>query len=167
MFFGNHLCFDELNASGHKVRMKNKMKARNLMMLAINFLDEGTLARIQEFLAGLDPEDMARFKAYLRQRGYLARGNEFARENKILDKIAALALTSLPEDAELQGIMRQYNENLEEIDRLKVLTTKTPEADILAELIARIHGLNEQNLGLLARIEDYRKRRYQPVEQAS
>lgn len=158
--YGNHLCFDELNASGHKVRMKNRMKARNLMMLAVNFLDSGTLARIQAYLAGLDPEDMARFKSYLRQRGYLSRTGEFARENRILDKISAIALTAMPQDDALSAIVNQYNANLEEIDRLKVLTTKTPEADILAELIRRIHALNDENVALLDRIKAYRQNKY-------
>jgi hypothetical protein len=39
--YGHHLHFDELQATGHKIRLKNKLKAKQLMTLSVNFIDPG------------------------------------------------------------------------------------------------------------------------------
>lgn len=163
--YGNHLYFDELSATGNKIRIKNRLKAKNLMVLAVNFIDEDTLSKIQELFLDLSPEDMEKFKTYLTNRHYLSKSSKYAEERKILAKVANVALLALPSDENLQKIMNDYNKNLKIIDDLKIKATKTCDPEQLTELILTINDYNEQNIKLLEQINNYRNKKYEKTSE--
>lgn len=144
---GSPMFFDELAATGNMARLKNQLKARHLMMMAANFADDGFLARLRGFLSSLGPEEWQGFQAFLDERGYLSPNRQPAR--RILEKIAALSLNTMPEDAFLRQAVEHYNRNLEAIDALKRQTLETIDGDELTDLVARINALNDENIALL------------------
>lgn len=157
--YQSNLYFDEMNATGNKIRLKNKMKAKNLMLLAVSFVDEGILSKIQKIFLDLTPEEMEGLKEYLEKREYLSAGPAHStREQKILGKVVNAALSSTPKDKYLAEIMAEYNKNLNIIDDLKVKTTKTCNVLETRELIDQINHYNDRNVDLIEKVNQYREK---------
>ncbi|MEW5820590.1 MAG: hypothetical protein AB1782_10400 [Cyanobacteriota bacterium] len=159
MMYGNQFYFDEMQQTGNKIRIKNKMKAKSLMALSVNFLDENVLAEVQKLFLSMTPQEMQKFKAYLNGRGYLKCGLNNSPESAIINKISRIALSSVPKDDYLRSIMKKYNENLNKIDELKIQTTKIIDGEEINKLIAEIDQYNEENLTLLEKVNEYREKK--------
>ena len=161
--YKNHFGFDELEATGHKIRAKNKMKAKNLMQLSVNFVDPDSLGKVQHLLLSLPPEKLKLFKNFLNDRDYLNSSSHQSPEYKILRKIANIALLSVPKDPYLKKLLSEYTKNLKEIDDLKIQSTQTIHADKLTEIMAKIDEHNEENIIIFERVDEYRKKKYETI----
>ncbi len=153
-----HFHFDSLQATGNQVRLRNKLKAQSLMSLAVNFIDDLTLQKIQSVLENLSQEQLLRLKDFLKERRFIQ--GRPSDELKVLHKIAHYALHSIPGDAYLQGILNNYRQNLEYIDELKLETRHAQSDKELTSLIELIDRYNEMNLALFEDVNRYREKKY-------
>jgi len=157
---GNQFHFQELNGNGDVVRLKRKMKARNLMVFSLNFVDDATLSKVQKVFHQLSPEDLARLKEYLNKKAYMDRAQTYANEHRLIQKVAQIALSSVPSDPELKGIMNKFNHNLEVIDDLKKKTIEVYEADKFREIMTEIDRYNDENMTLFEQVNRFRDRKF-------
>jgi hypothetical protein len=157
----NQFYFDDMEQTGNQIRIKNKLKAKNLMALSVNFLDPDVLQQMQKIFMNLTPQEMDTFKKYLNNRDYLRNSFQNPKEQAIINKISRLALASAPKDEYLNKIMKKYNQNLEEIDRLKIETTKTIDGVKVNKLIEQIDILNDENVQLFEKVTEYREKNKQ------
>lgn len=155
--YNNQFYFDEMQQTGHKIRMQNKMKAKNLMALSVNFIDKETLKQIQKVFHNMTPSEMKAFKDYLNNRKYLDFNSKHSKESQIISTISKIALMSTPKDEKLSAIYKKYNQNLNKIDDLKIQTTKTFNAKEISNLILEIDELNEENIKLIEQVNSYRE----------
>lgn len=157
--YNNQFYFDEMQQTGNTIRMQNKIKAKNLMSLSVNFIDKETLKQIQKVFLSMTPAEMKVFKDYLNGRKYLDYKSKNSPEHQIINKISKIALMSTPKDEYLKKIYTKYNQNLNEIDNLKIQTTKTIKAKEINDLIEQIHQLNEENVQLIEQVNAYREKK--------
>ncbi|OGH98805.1 MAG: hypothetical protein A2104_01480 [Candidatus Melainabacteria bacterium GWF2_32_7] len=147
-------CFDEIENTGDTIRRKNKIKAKNLMNIAVSFNDEETLQKIQNILFSLSPEEMQIFKNYLNDRKFLRMSNHNSEEQKVINKIVGIAVSSVPKDKYLRDIYEEYTKNLNIIDEIKIRLTKTTNYKELNILMEKLDDYNERNVELLNMINN-------------
>jgi hypothetical protein len=159
--YQNHFYFDEIEQTGDKIRIINKMKAKNVMALAVNFLDEKTLAKVQNIFTNLSPDELNNFRNYLDDRKYL-KNDLSSKEYKIISQISRIALSSEPEDEYLKKIYTEYKKNLDRIDELKIQTTDTIDGMKVNKLIEQIDQYNDRNLELIEKVSQYKATKFAP-----
>ncbi|EKE02884.1 MAG: hypothetical protein ACD_20C00317G0019 [uncultured bacterium] len=145
---------DEIENTGDTIRRKNKIKSKNLMNVAVSFNDEETLKKIQNVLLSLSPEEMMMFKEYLNDRKFLKRSNHKLDEQKVINKIVGIAVSSVPKDKYLKEIYEEYTNNLNIIDKIKIKTTQTTDCRELNMLIEKLDEFNNRNVELLNMINN-------------
>lgn len=155
--YNNQLFFADMEQTGTKIRLKNKLKAKNLMALSVNFLDKDVLNKVQKLFLDMSPEEMKTFKQFLNGKKYLNKNLPCPKEQAIINKICMLTLNSRPKDEYLRKIMNKYNENLNQIDELKIECTKIIDGKKVNEYIEQINELNDQNIQLYERVNAYRE----------
>ncbi|MEW5822542.1 MAG: hypothetical protein AB1782_20280 [Cyanobacteriota bacterium] len=158
--YNQNFCLDEIEATGNKIRIQNKMKAKNVMALAVNFVDDQTLAKVQQVLLNLDEKEVDALKTYLDKRQYMKPAFQNSLGNKIVNKISRIALFSTPEDEYLQKLYSEYKDNLEMIDGLKIQSAQTTDMEEATECIQMIHIYNERNIELIEKVNAYRDKKY-------
>lgn len=156
----NAFCMDEIESSGNKQRIENKIKAKNLMALAVNFVDDAQLARVKEVFDDLQPAELTAFKKYLDNRDYLKSPYQNMLGHKIISKLCRIALYSEPEDEYLNSLYTEYKKNQDIIDELKIQATQTFKYDSITRIIDEIGDLSERNIELLEKVNTYRDNKY-------
>jgi hypothetical protein len=155
--FNNQFFYDDMEQTGNQIRIKNKIKAKNLMTLAINFVDDDVLAEIQKVFLSMTPDEMSKFKEYLNDKKYINARFNNPKEQQIINKISRIALSAIPKDEYLRKIMEEYNDNLNKIDDLKIETTKTIDGVKVNKFIEQIDVLNDRNIELIEKVNVYRE----------
>jgi endonuclease III len=153
----NQFFFDEMEPTGDQIRIKNKMKVKNLMALAVNFADEETLKKIQNVFLSLTPKELDDFRKFLDDRSYIRSEGQKSKEYKIITQLSRIALSAEPKDENLKKIYKEFKENLEKIDDLKIQTTKTIDGVKVNKLIEEIDIINDRNIELMEIVSKYRK----------
>lgn len=156
----NAFCMDEIESNGNKQRIENKIKAKNLMALAVNFVDDAQLARVKEVFDDLKPAELTAFKKYLDNRDYLKSPYQNMLGHKIISKLCRIALYSEPEDEYLNSLYTEYKKNQDIIDDLKIQSTQTFKYDSITRIIDEIGDLSERNIELLEKVNTYRDNKY-------
>ena len=156
-FYNQHLFNDISDSTGDGIRRKNKLKEANLMNLAVNFTDPAVLAKIREVFTNLSPEEMLELKDHLDSKGYLKKANSNNNSQKIIGKIAQIALTSTPENEKLKQIKEKYNKNLTKIDKIKMAMTQIHDEKELNKFYFILEKLNEENVKLFQLIDKVRE----------
>lgn len=155
--YNNQLFFEDMEQTGSRKRLKNKLKAKNLMALSVNFIDKNVLNEVQKLFLDMSPEELQNFKKYLNGKKYMNKSFTCPKEQAVINKICRLGLNSRPKDEYLRKIMDKYNENLNIIDGLKVEATKTIDGKKVNTFIEQIDQLNEENIQLYEKINTYRE----------
>ena len=148
--------FDELQATGNKVRIMNKMKMKNTMAMAVNFADPTIIARLQKVLNSMTPGDFNKFKQYLKDRKYLKQTfGRVSSEDSIINKMCQILLNSEPQDPYLKRVYNEFKENLNIIDEFKIACTQTNDLTQVADFIEIINQYNDRNAELFGLIQNY------------
>lgn len=149
-----------MHNSGDDIRKRNKLKAKNLMALAVSFADKATLAKVQKVFLNMNQSQMEAFKKFLRRRQYIR--PEFANPNdmKIINQITQIALRCEPEDEFLKKAYRKYNQNLELIDELKKKSVQADSDDNLHDILDQINDYNEHNIKLLEAVQNFSNKKF-------
>jgi hypothetical protein len=155
-YYNNNYCFEEIEQTGDTIRRKNNIKMKNLLSLAVNFIDKETLEKIKEVVIALDPEEIIEFKSYLREKGYLKKGNKDNKSQGVINKIAQIAITSIPKDKTLKEFYVDYNKNLNGIDRLKQAMKNTKDPENLNKMLSILNELSDRNVKIMEKINEYR-----------
>lgn len=158
--YNNAFCMSEIESNGDKQRIENKIKAKNLMALAVNFVDDTQLARVKEVFDDLKPAELTAFKKYLDNRDYLKSPYQNMLGHKIISRLCRIALYSEPENEYLKGLYTEYKNNQDLIDDLKIQSTQTFKCDEITKLIDQIHDLSDRNIELLEKVNTYRSNKY-------
>lgn len=151
---------DEMESTGNKIRIENKIKAKNVMALAVNFIDDDTLAKIQEVFASLEPHELDNFKTYLDKRHYMTKSFNPRLGDKIINQITRIALYSDPEDEYLNGLYNEYKKNLDIIDDYKIKSSETINIDKVTNCLNQIDAYNERNVALIEKVNEYREKKF-------
>jgi hypothetical protein len=157
--YGHHLHFDELQATGHKIRLKNKLKAKQLMTLSVNFIDPGVLRQFEYLLSNLSPQTLEQLKRCLDDKTYLSAQAQGTPALGILEEMAKIALCTTPKDETLRSLLAAYQQNLDAIDELKLGTTRARTSQELTPLMETMHKLYDSNMALLEQVNQYRESR--------
>ncbi|MGD9580525.1 MAG: hypothetical protein AB7V50_04075 [Vampirovibrionia bacterium] len=157
----NHaFCLDEIESNGNKQRIENKIKAKNMMALAVNFIDDTQLEKISDVFNELSPAELVAFKSYLDNREYLKSPYMNILGHKVINKLCRIALYSEPKDEYLKGLFKQYKQNQDIIDDLKIQSTKTFNYKTINSIIESIDEYSEKNIELIEKVNKYRDKKY-------
>lgn len=158
--YNNAFCMDEIESNGNKQRIENKIKAKNMMALAVNFVDDAQLARVKEIFDNLNSAELTAFKNYLDNRDYLKSPYMNMLGHKIISRLCRIALYSEPENEYLNGLYKEYKKNQDIIDDLKIQATQTFDCDTITKIIESIDDYSEKNIDLIEKVNTYRTNKY-------
>lgn len=148
---------DQFDEKGNRVRIINKMKTQNLMSLTVSFADQDTLSRIQKVFHSLSPSEIASFKDFLDNRNYLSRTQLNNKNTQILNKLCKIALLTEPKDLNLRKLYKEFQKNVDQIDKLKIQATETKDLEEVNDLIESINNLSDRNIELFEEVNRYSK----------